>query len=586
MFSTSENAQAQAGTPMKSGADTSRGSIRERTVPVADIMSVNLLQCSPETSIRECARLMARERKSSVVVVENGRPVGIWTEHDAIKHDLTDTQSRNRPIRTVMSSPVATIDAGRDISEVASLFVANQLRHYVVVNRHGEAAGVVTQSDIVLNHGVEWFMRLHAVENVIAHSPIRVEWSTPLELAIARMRKAGADSLIARNPEGELGIITERDIVRHIANDDEDRKVGDIASAPVQTINASDSLFHARNLMVAHHFRHLGVVDNDGEFLGIISFRDILSTIEQSYIEELEIALSERDSALKASEERYRMLVELSPDAILVVNEHQISFLNPAAVRLLGADMEREIVDKSFWDFLTQWPNLGKQERMQRIEKAAETNDHSYLEESLDRLDGSTLEVELLATRITYNDAPALQVVMRDISERKTLERELNILARTDSLTGASNRMHFEPHLEQAVRESDRYDYRFSMIMFDIDHFKHVNDTFGHNVGDRILRELIATVRSELRESDILCRWGGEEFMILAASTGHGEVQELAQRIQQAVRRADFGIGRPVTATFATAQYQPSEGTEHFMYRLDSALYAAKSAGRDAIHYA
>jgi diguanylate cyclase (GGDEF)-like protein/PAS domain S-box-containing protein len=395
------------------------------------------------------------------------------------------------------------------------------------------------------------------------------------------MRRAGADSLVAEHPNGELGIVTERDVVRHIASYDHDARVWDMANAPMTTILTSDSLFYARNLMVSHQFRHLGVIDSHGGLIGIIGFRDILSTIEQSYIEELEIALAERDSALRASEERYRMLVELSPDAILVVQDDHIAFVNPAAQRLLGADRLSDVTDQSFWDFLSPWPNLDPAERRQRVAYAAQTNDHRYIEEAIQRVDGQALEVELLATEITYSNQRALQIVLRDISERKHLERELNILARTDSLTGVANRMHFEPHLEQAAREADRYGYRFSLIMFDIDHFKGVNDTFGHDAADRILTQLAATVRAQLRESDILCRWGGEEFMILAASTDETEAQRLAERIQTAVREADFGIGRTITLTLAAAGYRPNEGLQHLTYRLDSALYAGKGAGRD-----
>ncbi len=559
----------------------------ERGVTVADIMSVDLLQCSPETTVRDCARMMARDRKSSIIIVDaDGAVAGIWTERDALKHDLTRAETRQAPIRTVMSAPVRTIEPDRDISEVTSRLRSDRLRHYVVANERNEPLGVVTQSDIVLNHGVESFMRLHTVESIVSGAPIWAQADDRLSSAVERMRHANADCLVAEHPNGDLGIVTERDVVRYIASYDQDAPVWDMATAPMTTILSTDSLFYARNLMVSHQFRHLGVIDGEGTLIGVIGFRDILSTIEQSYIEELEIALAERDSALRASEERYRMLVELSPDAILVVQDDRIAFANPAAQRLLGADRAGEIADTSFWDFLSPWPNLDEVERRERVTNAAQTEDHRYLEEAVQRLNGETLDVELLATEITYNDQRAFQIVLRDISERKDLERELNILARTDSLTGAANRMHLEPHLEQAAREADRYGYRFSLIMFDIDHFKRVNDTFGHDAGDRILAEITATVRGQLRESDILCRWGGEEFMVLAASTDESEAQRLAERIQTAVRENDFGTARPLTVTLAVAGYRPNEGLKHFTYRLDSALYAGKSAGRDRVRLA
>lgn len=558
-------------------------SARTRTTDmrVGDIMVSGPVSCSPETAIADAARTMAEHRVSSILVFDGEEVVGIWTEHDALGHELDHRDAFDTPIAEVMSAPVATISLDATVNDAALRFKQQGLRHFVVVDEDGEPVGLVTQSDVVFSHGVEWFMRLQPVEAILRGVPPIAEANDLTSSVAHRLHETSNDAIVVRDPEGELGILTERDIVRYIAARREDCPAWQLASRPLQTVAPQDSLFNARNLMLNQGFRHLGVIDASGQLTGLIGFADILASIEHGYIEELELALAERDSALRASEERYRALVELSPDAIAVHREGMLLFINPAGARLLGASRPDDLFGISLAEFLsTDEP----EERARMI--ATDTGD-TFLETRLRRLDGEEIDVELAASRITYAEETAWQIVLRDITERKLMESELRRLATTDQLTGICNRPHFESMLNLAISEAGRYGRHFALLMFDLDNFKEVNDALGHDAGDRILCRVVECLSPRLRESDLFVRWGGEEFVILAPEIDDEGAATLAAKLLETLRESvSTEATGAVTASFGIAVYRDGETREQLFKRLDEALYGAKRGGRNRVQLA
>ena len=173
--------------------------------------------------------------------------------------------------------------------------------------------------------------------------------------------------------------------------------------------------------------------------------------------------------------------------------------------------------------------------------------------------------------------------VFHEISEQKRLESELERLATHDRLTGIYNRTKLYELLDNAQSERARYATPFSVIMFDIDHFKAINDHYGHTIGDAALRELTLQVGSILRETDHFGRWGGEEFLILATHTRQAEAVRLAERIRAAVANTVFEQVGAITVSLGVAEIQPADNLDHLEERADEALYAAKAAGRNRV---
>lgn len=171
-------------------------------------------------------------------------------------------------------------------------------------------------------------------------------------------------------------------------------------------------------------------------------------------------------------------------------------------------------------------------------------------------------------------------------SEREALARaneHLHQLATTDFLTGAMNRYRIEHLVQVSLANAERYGHTFSLVLFDIDRFKEVNDTYGHDEGDRILKTLVNSLESCLREGDQLGRWGGEEFLVLAPSTDLGGATEFAERLRARVLATDFGLRESVTVSLGVTEWVPGDSLKTLLVRADSAMYQAKKAGRNRV---
>jgi len=165
----------------------------------------------------------------------------------------------------------------------------------------------------------------------------------------------------------------------------------------------------------------------------------------------------------------------------------------------------------------------------------------------------------------------------------KIMIGELDRLASTDKLTGAWNRRRFEEIIETEMDRLRRYGNRLSLMILDVDHFKKINDHYGHATGDQVLVDLSNTIRSSLRSSDSLTRWGGEEFVILCPNTTLSIVSKLAERLRKKIATINFQQVESITVSFGVAECGPSETWEQWLHRADEALYLAKSGGRDQV---
>ncbi|MEN1835713.1 sensor domain-containing diguanylate cyclase [Pseudomonas lijiangensis] len=170
-----------------------------------------------------------------------------------------------------------------------------------------------------------------------------------------------------------------------------------------------------------------------------------------------------------------------------------------------------------------------------------------------------------------------------DITELKDREEKLRTQAVTDELTGICNRRHFISSLEQLVDTGKRYATPFSLITFDLDHFKSINDRFGHGVGDTVLQQVCTVIRQRLRSSDIFCRIGGEELAILCPLTSYADTEKLANMLCQALADHEIAVAGRVTASFGFASWTKDLSAEELLSLADMASYTAKKNGRNRV---
>ena len=158
---------------------------------------------------------------------------------------------------------------------------------------------------------------------------------------------------------------------------------------------------------------------------------------------------------------------------------------------------------------------------------------------------------------------------------------ELTRMALTDNLTGLSNRAHMNQVLHKEFSRFERHSQRFGIIMLDIDHFKSINDGFGHDAGDEVLKKLAAIFEKAIRSSDFVARWGGEEFLICCTTIEEEDLLPIAETIRQLVANTDFGQAKQITASLGCAAIVKGESTGELIKRADIALYEAKNNGRN-----
>jgi diguanylate cyclase (GGDEF)-like protein len=196
----------------------------------------------------------------------------------------------------------------------------------------------------------------------------------------------------------------------------------------------------------------------------------------------------------------------------------------------------------------------------------------------------------VLVGAIALRFATLSRALQREVNRRQTTEQQLltsnctlERLANTDRLTGLWNRLKFEEVAQQEVSRAERYGYPLSLVFFDLDHFKDINDQHGHEVGDQVLCRLAQLVSGHLRESDSLCRWGGEEFLILMPHTDKQQAEQLAEKLRELVAKAALLEQQSISASFGIAQLAPGELLRDLVRNADAALYRAKQLGRNRV---
>jgi len=171
------------------------------------------------------------------------------------------------------------------------------------------------------------------------------------------------------------------------------------------------------------------------------------------------------------------------------------------------------------------------------------------------------------------------------LSKQVEHKKKLRIISETDSLTGIANRRAFMEKIEEAVKISQNFNYPLSVILFDIDNFKKVNDTYGHDVGDEVLKEITKIVSNQLRKTDFFARWGGEEFMIILENTELEDAVQLAERLRKTIEAYKFKKVGYITVSFGVTEFKSNEDIDSLLKRLDELLYKAKKKGKNRVEF-
>ena len=287
---------------------------------------------------------------------------------------------------------------------------------------------------------------------------------------------------------------------------------------------------------------------------------------------------------------KYRLLFETAHDGVFLMNETGFVDCNQRGADMYGRTKD-DIIGHSPLEFAPELQPDGRAsaEAAGATIQAAMRGDPQIFTWQSKRVDGVLFDVEITLNRIQIGTSVSLQAIVRDVTERKKAEEELKRLARTDILTGLANRGHFMDMAEQELSRTHRYGGPLSVFMMDIDHFKNINDTYGHQVGDIVLQRLGGICREALRDIDSVGRVGGEEFAVLLPQTDGLRALEVAERLRQTVARSQIVLERGLPIHFAvsigiTTLVGNDANIDILLGQADKALYQAKHAGRNRVY--
>ncbi len=296
--------------------------------------------------------------------------------------------------------------------------------------------------------------------------------------------------------------------------------------------------------------------------------------------------LNRLNEELAKSEEKYRGIFESSIQGIFRSKpEGHFLDLNPAMARIFGYDSVTEMLCCSSDIFLSPGQ---RREFLQKLAKDGVLKDFPL---ELRRSDGSSIWVEICA-RGSFDDSGELvelDGLVADITEKRRMLKELQELARCDGLTGLFNRRYFVELGQRELLRAQRENTPLSLVYFDADHFKRVNDTYGHDAGDKVLQEIARLGRNTLRALDIFGRIGGEEFAVLLPGTSGRDAIFVAEKMRRTFEAHTVNTQQGCirfTASFGVScNQQHVVCLDDMLKSADSALYEAKRSGRNTIFY-
>jgi diguanylate cyclase (GGDEF)-like protein len=429
----------------------------------------------------------------------------------------------------------------------------------------------------------------------IAHmGVITAKPQTTIESAIKLMLKHGSRNIIFEKKTIHY-IFTTDDLFNHVEkSDDFSTALDTLPLQELRKINESENVIDVLMFFDNDYNRYIGVYNQQNDLIGILSYSDVLSAVDPgTFIAKKtggSLLCSQHCLSVTADRSTKDILYYLRDveNAVIVVEDSK-----PIGI-LTAEDMLRIFRNK--WD-INQAVEQYMHSPVDTLNQSKSICDIlTYLQETnykravivddANRLLGTLTQSDLAGFAFSHW-SEAVRTHTQELSDEvsvfknrtKALERDAYI----DPLTLIGNRRSFNQQSERELQRVLRYNAKaFSLMIIDIDFFKKVNDTYGHLKGDDVLKSLVVMIKKLIRTTDVFCRWGGEEFILLLPETSLASAQILAERIRQCIAQ-DFTHGFSFTVSAGVGQYQQGESMEALIRRVDAALYCAKGSGRNRV---
>jgi len=295
------------------------------------------------------------------------------------------------------------------------------------------------------------------------------------------------------------------------------------------------------------------------------------------------------ESVENVEETQKRIILEALPNPVWLISETQIIIAqNKAAKRIFGTE-EGQYCWEGIWKmkFLSDskkrfykvngYPLPGTKCIFCKADMALQTGQNIKIEVQLEHKTWETWWLPVKKNLYVY--------FANDITEHKKIQEEFYKLSIVDTLTGAYNRRYFLKKIKEELERVKRGGLPFSLAIFDIDKFKLVNDTYGHQTGDLVLKELVNLINSRIRKTDLLARWGGEEFVLLLIDTHLHQAVVLIEELRKLIESCVFKEVKHITVSFGVTQCLKEDSVNSIISRADNLMYQAKRSGRNCVKF-
>jgi diguanylate cyclase (GGDEF)-like protein/PAS domain S-box-containing protein len=350
-----------------------------------------------------------------------------------------------------------------------------------------------------------------------------------------------------------------------------------------RVLDSGEAVFGVEESLVDRHGRERVLLTTKAPICNCAGTVDHIVTVSLDITERKRV-----EHEVRESEERFRSLVEGSVLGIAIERDGVPAFANKTYARIFGYDNPEEILGLESLERLFVPKERNRLKRLRTVDESGQQLSEPR-EFQCVRKDGSLIWVEMQTQDVTWNGAPALQSTVADVSLRKAYEERLQRQANFDEITGLPNRVLALDRLRTAVVSAARHQLRGGVLFLDLDHFKKINDTWGHATGDQLLRMAADRIRGSVREEDTVARLGGDEFTVILPDIGSAShVEPVIHKILRAFSRP-FVLERHeafVTASIGVSVFpDDSDDPTTLMQNADAAMYLAKEQGRNTFQY-
>ncbi|MFA6969796.1 MAG: diguanylate cyclase [Gallionella sp.] len=430
----------------------------------------------------------------------------------------------------------------------------------------------------------------------IAHkSPLKGEFDFSVQTAAKLMCEQNVSSIVIEQGEDKY-IFSIEDILGFVHNggDCETR----LHSAPFRKISCmseNERVLNALDFLEQNEQRYLGVVNQQGEMIGIITYSDLMHSIDPSVLMERKTV---GDMISRTTPVMFTADWVLS-DVIHHLRRMEDSIIVVESGRPIGIITAKDIfaivttekgTDGVLSSYMTS-PVITTPLHCSISDALLQLREHNIkriiVVDEQQRVAGVVTQSELIGNaygswiNLMKDHTAELHELIEILEERM---RNLERLTVTDILTGLGNRRMLHQQMVEEMERIQRYNASsFSLVIFDIDHFKQINDRFGHLVGDEVLKAIASEIEQLIRRSDTAVRWGGEEFAVLLPNTPVVAAGQFANRLREIIDQFAFGNDVSVTISAGVGEYLSKEDEKSFFQRVDRALYKAKANGRNLV---